>query len=110
MELKDTGEILGQSGLTSQIIHDMRREWEVGCLFLRRHWGHGYATESARAARDLAFAAPNADHAISIINPDNQPSIKVAERSGMTRREVTAWRDHAVAVYQITRPVGFRLT
>ncbi|NMP23191.1 GNAT family N-acetyltransferase [Sulfobacillus harzensis] len=103
VESKDTGTILGQCGIIPQAIHEPVQEWEVGYLFIRRHWGHGYATEAARACRDYAFTHLAADHAISIINPLNQPSIKVAERNGMTRREVTRWRDHSVAIYQITR-------
>jgi RimJ/RimL family protein N-acetyltransferase len=48
----------------------------------RRHWGKGYATEAAKAALAHAFMVWQRAHVISLINPKNLPSIRVAERIG----------------------------
>ena len=48
-------------------------------------WGHGYATEAARACRDWAFENLSSDRVVSFIAVQNEPSIRVAERNGMTR-------------------------
>lgn len=57
-------------------------EREVGWLFHRSAWGHGFATEAARACLDYVFgdlAWPRVGH---MIHPDNAPSKRVAERVG----------------------------
>ncbi len=57
---------------------------EVGYHFRRDQWGHGYATEAARACMGLAFHTFGAGKVISLIRPENVPSRRVAERNGMT--------------------------
>jgi RimJ/RimL family protein N-acetyltransferase len=59
-------------------------ETELGWAILSSHWGHGYATEAARAARD--WLAPRS-RIISLIDPANTRSIRVAEKLGATRGE-----------------------
>jgi RimJ/RimL family protein N-acetyltransferase len=78
----DTGEFVGDCGLTLQEVEDMT-ELEVGYHLLPGQWGHGYATEAAIASRDFAQRIGN-ERLVAIIAPDNTPSIRVAERVGMT--------------------------
>ena len=47
-----------------------------------RHWGQGFATEGARAALQHAFSVLNVPHVISLIYPENVPSIRLAQRLG----------------------------
>ena len=56
---------------------------EVGWLLGRDAWGHGYATEAARASVEFAWAELGAERLISLIAPDNLASARVAERLGM---------------------------
>jgi RimJ/RimL family protein N-acetyltransferase len=56
--------------------------FELAYHLPRRHWGKGYATEAAKAALAHAFTVWQRDHVISLINPKNLPSIRVAERIG----------------------------
>ncbi len=60
---KSTGELLGLCGLLIQEIEE-NTELEVGYHFIRRFWGKGYATEAARACRDLAFTATSIESLI----------------------------------------------
>ena len=55
---------------------------ELGWALSRRFWGHGYATEAARAARDWARAEKGIDGLISLIAPDNVRSQSVAQKLG----------------------------
>ena len=49
--LKETGKAIGQCGVTMQP-WDGREVLEVGYLFERAHWHHGYATEAARGGQN----------------------------------------------------------
>src|ERR1700674_2209014 len=56
--------------------------FELAYHLARRHWGQGYATEAGKAALAHAFTVWQREHVISLINPKNLPSIRVAERIG----------------------------
>ncbi len=82
VELKTTGEAVGQCGLTLQPWKN-REVLEIGYLFRRDCWHKGFATEAARACKRYAFDVLNADAVYSIIRDTNTASRKVAERNGM---------------------------
>ena len=73
MVRKDTGEMIGQCGLTWQDAGG-ERVLEVGYLLQRAHWHHGYATEAAVACRDYAFNVLHAPEVYSIIRDTNAAS------------------------------------
>jgi len=50
----------------------------------RAFWGKGYATEAAKRCLDFAFEDMHRDRVISLIDPENTSSIRVAERIGET--------------------------
>ncbi len=100
---KDTGEFIGQCGLIKQHVNGID-EVEVGYHLLPRHWGKGYATEAARLFRDYGFEHNVADSIISIIDPQNFPSKKVALRNGMTLVATDMpFRDAEYNIFRITR-------
>ena len=80
--LAETGQLIGQCGLVRQNLEG-EDFWEIGYLFERAHWGHGYATEAALAWRDYAFTQRNVPAVYSIIKHDNLASQRVALRCGM---------------------------
>jgi RimJ/RimL family protein N-acetyltransferase len=75
---------------------------ELGWAVIRAHWGHGYATEAARAIRDWARESRSISGLVSLITPDNVRSQRVAEKLGATpaetvtpidsRRKAVVWR------------------
>lgn len=76
---KATGDVIGRVGLWNP------EGWpglEVGWVIRRSRWGKGFATEAAREAVRYGFEVVGADHLISIIRPDNNRSIRVAEKIG----------------------------
>jgi RimJ/RimL family protein N-acetyltransferase len=56
---------------------------ELGWTIAQKHWGHGYATEAARAARAWGYER-GVESLISLINPANARSIRVAEKLDAT--------------------------
>ncbi|MCI9120431.1 MAG: GNAT family N-acetyltransferase [Oscillibacter sp.] len=84
--LKETGEAIGQCGLTMQPWKDLE-VLEIGYLFQRTFWHRGYATEAARACREYAFHVLDREEVCSIIRDTNLPSQRVALRTGMTVKD-----------------------
>jgi RimJ/RimL family protein N-acetyltransferase len=58
---------------------------EIGWRLPREHWGHGYATEAARAWLQVAFADLGVARVISVADVPNERSIAVMRRLGMHR-------------------------
>ena len=82
---KETGEMIGQCGLTWQN-YEGERVLEIGYLFQRKHWKKGYAIEAARACKHYAFETLHVNEVFSIIRDNNVASMNVAIRNGMTIR------------------------
>jgi ribosomal-protein-alanine N-acetyltransferase len=58
---------------------------EVGWRLARSAWGHGFATEAARAAVAYGFDVLGLDEIVSLTVPANTRSRHVMEKLGMTR-------------------------
>lgn len=89
--LKESGEPIGQCGLTMQPWKDTE-VLEIGYLFNRKFWHQGYAAEAAAACKQYAFEVLNAKEVCSIICDMNLPSQNVARRIGMA--PVDSWIKH----------------
>ncbi|WP_054708283.1 GNAT family N-acetyltransferase [Bacillus sp. JCM 19041] len=91
VEDKMTGAFLGQCGIVPQEI-DGKIEMEIGYLFVRSVWGNGYATEAALACKNYGFEQMKLNKIISLPDVNNLPSIKVAERIGMSiEKTIEKW-------------------
>jgi RimJ/RimL family protein N-acetyltransferase len=86
VEIKDSSAFAGFVGLAvPSFLPEVLPAVEVGWRLAREHWGEGYATEGARASLAHGFAALGLAQIISIIDPRNAASVRVAERLGMAR-------------------------
>jgi RimJ/RimL family protein N-acetyltransferase len=83
LTLRETGEFVGDCGLTVQTV-DGVDEVEIGYHLHVRFQGRGYATEAATACRDLARDQLSVRRLIAIIVPANIPSQRVAQKIGLT--------------------------
>ena len=80
--LKDTGEVIGDCGLTIQNIEGEMLP-EIG-YHIRKDCQHkGFAKEAAAAVRDWAFASTGYPALYSYCKYTNEPSIRAAESIGM---------------------------
>jgi [ribosomal protein S5]-alanine N-acetyltransferase len=100
---KETGEFVGQCGLMVQEVNG-ESVVEIGYHLLPKHWGKGYASEAAQGFRDYGFENNFADSIVSIIDPQNELSKRVAERNGMRLVDANAdFRGQSHHLYRITR-------
>ena len=87
--LKETGEFTGICGLLRQLDWGHGRdENEVGYLFRRKFWKQGLATEAAIRCKRWGYEEFGYTRIVSLINPRNESSIRVAKRNGMTLEQV----------------------
>ena len=100
VEEKSSGRFIGRIGFLNP---EGWPGFEIGWTLGRESWGKGYATEGARRALRYAFTEMGRDHVISLIHPDNQASIKVAERLGERPEGQTELLGQQVLVYGISR-------
>jgi RimJ/RimL family protein N-acetyltransferase len=56
---------------------------EIGWRLAREHWGHGYATEAARASLAAGFERVGLEEIVSFTVPTNVRSLGVMNRLGM---------------------------
>ena len=82
---KSTGDLVGLCGLLAEKAGE-ESDLGIGYIFGKKYWHRGYAQESASACVDYAFRTLGAGHVTAQIRPNNLPSVKVAERLGMTVR------------------------
>ncbi|MGH2557132.1 MAG: GNAT family N-acetyltransferase [Actinomycetota bacterium] len=102
-EDRATGDMIGRIGLTNQVDFPAPTRVEVGWMLARSHWGRGFATEGALAAIRFAFDVVQVPTVISISRPENEASLRVMQRCGLTLRGATHWRGHEVVWYAIDR-------
>jgi RimJ/RimL family protein N-acetyltransferase len=100
VEERESGEVIGRAGIINP------EGWpgaEVGYLLGRAWWGRGYATEAASTAMDWGFTTIGFNRLLSLIDPDNAASIRVAERLGETLAGEADVFGYRVLVYGIDR-------
>ena len=56
---------------------------DLGYMLARRHWGHGYGTELARALVELGFAALGLRRLSAVVTLENERSRRVLENAGL---------------------------
>ncbi len=109
VEEKTTGKFVGEIGFA-----DYKRDLqttlghlpEIGWVLASQCHGKGYATEAVLAALawgDRHFQDPRT---CCIINPDNLPSIRVAEKCGFRERQRATYKQHPIIVLVRERPSG----
>lgn len=97
---KDDQKLIGYCGFFLQQI-DGQQEIEVGYRLACAYWGKGLATEAAIATRDYAFNQLGLTRLISIIEPENIRSIRVAEKIGMRHEKDSSFENLPVRIYAI---------
>jgi RimJ/RimL family protein N-acetyltransferase len=101
IEEKASGTLVGRAGVW---FPEGFPEMEAGWVISRDHWGSGYATEAGREALRHAFATLGVAHVISIIDPENIASRRVAEKLGGSIDKTGVFRGHETLFYGYTSP------
>ena len=99
---KETHECVGQVGLSPQIV-DGVEEPEIGYLIHRPFWRRGLASEAAAGVRDFALGVLAKPRVISLIRPENTPSLGVARKIGMLPEKRTVFAGFEHIVFAVVR-------
>jgi RimJ/RimL family protein N-acetyltransferase len=111
VEVTATREFVGFTGLSRPRFqaHFMPAV-EVGWRLARPAWGHGYATEAARAALEYGFGPAALDEIVSFTTRTNARSRAVMDRLGMVHDETDDFDHPTLAESDPLRPhVLYRL-
>ena len=112
--LRETGQPIGKCGLA--LIHspaaplEIRGGVQIGWTLAQAQWGHGYASEAARAVLGHGFGALNLPVIWSQTSDSNLASTRVMARLGFERCGALDYsdpdyppEDNPTTVYRITR-------
>lgn len=109
VEVLDTGEFIGFTGL-DPVDEDMPFTGvEAGWRLARSAWGHGYATEAALAAVAFGFDALALPEVLAVTTATNLRSQAVMRRIGMTRDPADDFDDPTVPEGPLRPSVVYRL-
>ncbi len=91
VQLRATGEPVGQVGLVPQIIDGVDKP-EVGYMIRSDQWRQGYAAEAAMGVIYYARTTLDMRRLVSLVRPENVPSQEMAKGLGMS---IEGQTDHA---------------
>ena len=94
---------LGRSGLKRW---PQFGETEIGWSLHPGEWGHGYATEAARAILEWGFESLPDPYFTAMVQPENTRSAAVARRLGLEPLREDELDGVPVVVYAIGRPAS----
>lgn len=101
---KESGKFIGRCGLLPWSI-DGQQEVEVAYTIARTYWGQGLATEAAEAILQYGFRQLNLPRLVSLIEPENAASQRVAEKIGMRfEKRVDEGEYTPFFIYSISKP------
>lgn len=107
--LKETGEMIGDCGLTMQNINGMIKP-EIGYHIAKAHQRSGYAKEAARAVRDWAFRNTPFNMLYSYMKTANPASAATARANGMSCvEEFNDAEGEMTSVYAISKSEWHKL-
>lgn len=101
---KENGKFLGWSGLK---YNQEQTYYDLGYRFFRKHWGKGYATESALAILEFGFIHKGLQEIVGRALVGNKASIKVLEKTGLTFRKSMDFEGREGVWYSITNQEYF---
>ena len=107
VEEKATGNFIGEIGFADykrDIESSLKHLPEIGWVLASGSHGKGYAMEAVRAATAWGDRHFRADQTTCIINPENLPSIRVAEKCGYREFQRTTYKGQPSVVYVRARP------
>ena len=100
---REKEQLIGYCGLFFWSSIARQEEVEIGYRLDPNYWGRGLATEAAIAVGDYAFEKFNFSSLISIIEPENIASIRVAEKIGMEYEKDYNLMGVLVRIYRILK-------
>jgi len=108
LEVRASGEFIGFAGLRTMDEDMPFTGVELGWRLARAAWGHGYATEAARAALAYGFGILGLPEVVAVTMARNERSRAVMRRIGMTTDPAEDFDDTDVDERPLRRHVVYR--
>ena len=82
---KASGQFIGWSGLKlmRETVNGHTLYYDLGYRLMKKYWGQGYATESAKAALDYSFRQFKPEKIYGMAHTENKGSTNVLTKSGL---------------------------
>jgi RimJ/RimL family protein N-acetyltransferase len=96
---KQTGAMMGWCGPIIFVVEGVT-EVELGYTLRRPWWGNGYATEAAKAALTHAQHTLGLRRIISLIDPQNARSLRVAAKLGLQKERLMEWNGAPAHIFR----------
>jgi RimJ/RimL family protein N-acetyltransferase len=109
VEVAASGQFVGMTGLDPVDEELPFGGVEIGWRLARAAWGHGYATEAARAALAYGFEALGLREILAITAAGNERSQAVMRRLGMTHDPADDFDDPTVPEGPLRHSVLYRI-
>ncbi len=93
-------DFIGFCGLTVHVLDDNQEYIELGYKIIRKFWNQGYASEAALCIKNYAVNILGIKEIISIIEPSNLASIKIAQKVGLIFWKKCFFNNEIVDIYQ----------
>lgn len=100
---KETGKLVGYCGIHKVKINEVEEKDELAYRVYKKLWGKGFATEAAKAMSDYAFNVLKLPEIVSCIAHDNERSMRVAEKVGLTYWKEGVFKGKPCHVYRINK-------
>ncbi len=102
---KETKECIGWSGLKyfKDSLNNHIHFYELGYRFKQKHWGKGFATESARAILSHGFQELNIKSIYAITHPENFNSKHVLQKLGFKFIEIFDYDGDPTCWFELTK-------
>jgi RimJ/RimL family protein N-acetyltransferase len=107
VERKDDGAYLGLVGFADfkrDLVPSIENIPEMGWILASHAHGQGYASEAIAAGLTWADTALPGYDFVAIINRENTPSIKAAEKAGFIEHESTDYRGDSILIFRRPQP------
>ena len=103
VERLEDGQFLGFTGLAvPTFLPEIMPAVEIGWRFARQSWGHGYASEAARAALDFGLQTRGLCEIVGVYQAENHASGRIMQKLGMRfdRETVDPTCGRSIRVYR----------
>lgn len=103
--LKETNEFIGWSGLKlEKNVNGHDQFYDLGYRFIQKHWGKGYAIETANAFVNYSFNKLKLDTICAYADAGNKASRNVLEKAGLQYVTTFEYEGEEEVWYEIKNP------
>ena len=103
VEIRDSSERIGMCGLVKR---EALVDVDIGFAFMPAHWSKGYAVEASRVVMQLASARFGIRRVVAITSVDNEASMRVLRKIGLTLEKTCRLPGHENPVNLFTPGVA----